>query len=97
MTQTLEMKLMMDKFQKFLEQEYDNKISLPLDKVANLDIPRAKTENCKVKGFYVEPDIESILDQLAAMKKRKGIKSDIMNAALRKYFSDLGFFKDSNE
>jgi translation elongation factor EF-Ts len=88
------MNVMMDKFKKFLEQEYQKEAELiPLDKASEVDIPRANIESSKVKGFYVEPELDNILEQLAAMKKRKGIKSDIINAALRKYFKDLELTK----
>lgn len=88
-------KELFDMFLKYMENretldiiKEDPFTDLPNEIIENLSIK--KVENKTVfKGFYLNPEISEALDHIAN-KKKKSIKSDIVNLALKEYLNKQG-------
>jgi len=57
-----------------------------------IDSKQTKDKTHIFKGFYLERDIANTIDKYASGKP-KGVKSDIVNEALRRTFKDMGWME----
>lgn len=86
-----EAKELFAKLKYFLDQNDLNDVSLPIDKVLKMKIPKVEDKTV-FKGFYLKPEISEMLDSIASHRK-KSIKSDIVNIALEEYLTKEGLLK----
>lgn len=82
---------LMEMFKKFLDQNQELDIYLPLDVAINLKVPKVEDKSV-YRGFYLNPQLSDVLDDIAK-KKNKKVKSDIVNIAIKDYLIKEGILQ----
>lgn len=69
-----------------------------VDYTKKLMLGEVRERSKKQHGIYLDKDIEEALEYLISQQAvKKGVKTDVVNEALRKHFNELGVFKKVQE